>query len=250
MNFILRAFVFAGLNIAILLPVLGVASSRIPTQKRHFVFLFCILFVVDYIFLFAPRISFFSHLQWNWQGKALEFLWPFLASIFIRGLSRGDLRIRFPRDWPSWLSALLVAVLISLFHFYSIYLHQFPPKEMLTKETIFFQLTMPGLAEEMIYRGLFLSILNKAFQPKWKVFGVPIGLSVPLTAILFTTIHLLSVSADLTVSWNWDTYGAVTILTAGLLLGWLSEKTKSIWPCVLVHNLTNSLIYLGSFLNP
>lgn len=62
-------------------------------------------------------------------------------------------------------------------------------------ETIAFQWTMPGLDEELFYRGTLLLALIEAFWPKSRLLGAPIGHGGLLTTILFGLTHALSYKA-------------------------------------------------------
>lgn len=103
-------------------------------------------------------------------------------------------------------------------------------------EYLFYLATLPGIAEELVYRGVIQSRLNKLFPARWQVFGAGLGWGFAITAILFWGIHAFSVSGW-QVSFHWQTLTLPFI--AGLVFGWMRERTQSIWPGVIAHNLLN-----------
>jgi len=78
------------------------------------------------------------------------------------------------------------------------------------------------VAEEIFFRG-FLYTGLRARWGKWA------GLII--TSLLFSLMHVLPGVL-------------VPIFFMGLILGWLYERTGSIWPAVIVHGLNNALAFL------
>jgi len=76
---------------------------------------------------------------------------------------------------------------------------------------------IPGITEEIAYRGLIQHWLQTAIKP-WR--------ALILTSALFTAMHLSVLSAPY-------------LFLLGLLLGWLKLKTGSLYPSMLVHILHN-----------
>jgi hypothetical protein len=76
---------------------------------------------------------------------------------------------------------------------------------------------VPGITEEIAYRGLIQHWLQTAVKP-WR--------AIILASALFAAMHLSALSAPY-------------IFLLGLLLGWLKWKTGSLYPSMLVHILHN-----------
>ena len=114
-------------------------------------------------------------------------------------------------------------------------------------ETIIFRFLMPGLSEEPIFRGVILGLFNRYYGRSWKLFGVPIGWGLILSSVLFGVLHLVIYRpGSMKIIWQWDSI--IPILIISLILGWLREKTGSIWPCVICHSLIDTLPYIGRIL--
>ena len=97
--------------------------------------------------------------QWNWQGKVLALV----ATLAIAAAPRFGWRqagITLQQAPGSQRASLPIAVGYCAF-FLAIALVF--PDDRPTAETIAFQLTMPGLEEELFYRGLLLLALDNAF---------------------------------------------------------------------------------------
>jgi uncharacterized protein len=75
------------------------------------------------------------------------------------------------------------------------------------------------LAEETFFRGFAFQGLKKRYGSGWGLF---------LSALLFSLAHL-------------SPSGLVPIFVLGLMLAWLFNKTRSIWPCIIVHAAYNSI---------
>jgi membrane protease YdiL (CAAX protease family) len=76
------------------------------------------------------------------------------------------------------------------------------------------------LKEELIFRGLIYPPLRKAYGK---------GSGVLATALFFGAMHF-------------DLIRFVPLFLGGLVLTWLYEKTRSLWPCILAHGIWNILM--------
>jgi len=80
--------------------------------------------------------------------------------------------------------------------------------------------------EELLFRGLLLQGFLSRYSPTKSIIW---------TAFLFALLHL-------------NPYQFFPTLAVGLFLGWLFYRTRSLWPCILVHALGNSLIFVSQYL--
>ncbi len=78
--------------------------------------------------------------------------------------------------------------------------------------------------EEMLFRGIML----RGFLRQYSRFGAIVG-----SALLFGLAHM-----------NLYQFIAATIL--GLFLGWLYERTRSLWPCIALHAAYNTACAIGT----
>src|SRR5690606_186112 len=96
--------------------------------------------------------------------------------------------------------------------------------------------TMPGIEEELFYRGVLLLALDQAFRARWRVLGVSIGWGGVLSSVAFGLIHAFAYRAG-DASFDLSTF----LMTGGpaVLLLWLRVRTGSLVAPVLAHNLVN-----------
>ena len=107
-------------------------------------------------------------------------------------------------------------------------------------ETFLYQATMPGLSEEIVFRGIFLGLLNKIFLSKWTILNITFGWGLILTSILFGLAHGLYF--DKTWIFHFDFPIFIQTFFMGIIFGILREKSKSLIPSVICHNLSNLAI--------
>lgn len=111
-------------------------------------------------------------------------------------------------------------------------------------ETFAFQATMPGLDEELSFRGIEMALLARAFPtPR---FGLPVWL-IPLiiTTVIFTAGHMIIFEhGTLSVMWKDP---LIEVLPMGLLLGLLRISTGSLIAPLLSHNAANLGNHLTSW---
>lgn len=173
--------------------------------------------------------------DWNWEGKAMALALS-LAVALALGARRVGLTLQQDRKGLPGalvLSAALVAVFLGLALYF--------PGQGTDADTLAFQLTMPGLDEELFYRGVLLLMLNEAFARPLSILGAPMGWGALISSVAFGLAHALDYSE------GGFTFDALTMaLTGGpaLLLVWLREKTGSLLLPVLLHNFANSISLL------
>ncbi len=176
----------------------------------------------------------FGPSEWNWEGKALAIALSLaLASLPFVGWRRAGLTpAQDSRGLPGAL--VLCGLLVALFVGLAIYL----PGEGSDPQAMAFQLTMPGLDEEIFYRGVLLLMLNEAFGRPIRVLGAPMGWGAVVSSVAFGLAHGLGYSDG---AFTFD--AMLTLATGGpaLLLVWLREKTGSVLLPILMHNFANTI---------
>ena len=108
-----------------------------------------------------------------------------------------------------------------------------------------FLLIMPGLAEELVFRGVFQSLLNRVFGKPWRLANAEFGWGLIITAILFAGFNGL-VAVDPQLHVRIVLHAAIAPLLMSLVSGWVRERTDSVWPSVFGHNLSNIVIPCAS----
>lgn len=80
--------------------------------------------------------------------------------------------------------------------------------------------------EEMLFRGIILRSFLRQYRPDYAIAG---------SAILFGLAHL-------------NIYQFPVAVIAGIVCGWLYERTRSLWPCIFFHAAYNTSTVLLVFL--
>ncbi|MFD0994257.1 CPBP family intramembrane glutamic endopeptidase, partial [Tenacibaculum geojense] len=113
------------------------------------------------------------------------------------------------------------------------------PKEWNT-ETILFQLTMPGIDEEIAFRGIMLGLLTKILKPSSRTIFHP---AILVTALLFGMAHGLFFNNSYELTFK--SFPFFNTLILGIVWAWITMKSGSILLALISHNLgnvTNKLI--------
>jgi uncharacterized protein len=195
----------------------------------------CIIaFLLDLVLLTLPSIPFLKYTQWNWQGKILEsILGIILILILSRRIKPENFGFTFKVQTGGWKFFWVATLLICILSFVQVF---FGTKlGMPNLETFLFELTMPGIAEEIVYRGLILGLLNHVFGRNFQLFGVRFGWGSIISSVIFGMVHGLN-PETLAISF----FPLISTAIIGFLFCILTEKSKSIWPSILMHNITNT----------
>jgi membrane protease YdiL (CAAX protease family) len=187
-------------------------------------------------------------LQYNWLGKLLAILLSLGVIYGLRWVSSRESGLQWPR-LDSWRVVATVALATTIIQFAGGYLtrHQVHPP---SGEALLYQLTMPGLAEELFGRGVLLGLLSRIFPRTIPFFGTRTSWGGLAGIILFILGHGFSFAHPDTF---WPTahfpFGLIADkLLFGTLFLWVRERSGSCWAAVATHNLSNFSLFLGQLL--
>lgn len=173
--------------------------------------------------------------EWNWQGKLMALALSLaLAALGIFGWRRSGLTLR--QRTGSLRPAAFVFVAYVLF--FLVIALAFDTGDS-SAERVAFQLTMPGLEEEIFYRGILLLALNEAFRGRIRLLGIDWGWGALLSSLVFGLAHAFSYSAGEGFALD-PVYLGLTAIPS-LLAVWLRERTGSLLLPIVAHNLGNAL---------
>jgi uncharacterized protein len=241
MNNLLSAFIESSCFSFALLAIAIIRQSYNSLVASYYCFTAIIFY---YLFAFLPKLSDFNHFTWNWEGKFAEIFWSFFLIYLLKWVDPIEVGLKFPnvKDMVLGISIGLIYTILALIKM--TLMNDFFNNDVLNIETIIYQLTMPGIAEELFYRGVLLAILNHYFDRKWQFFGAMWGIGSVLITLLFILDHILFYApfginiANLSFD----------LIFLSLSLIYLREKTGSIWPGIFCHNIANSLKILYGWL--
>ena len=184
-------------------------------------------------------------LQKNWTGKLMSILLCLLISYGWRLVSPVEVGLVGPLR-RSWRIVVPVVLALALGQFTDAFLsrHQHVPPSW---EVHLYELTMPGIAEELFFRGVFLGLLNRVFPRTIPFFGTRTSWGGLAGLVLFVLGHCLSFKAPLQLLPHLD-FSLAKVLVVGIfgtLFLWVRERSGSCWAAMAAHNLTNVCLYAG-----
>ena len=181
--------------------------------------------------------SFLPDSDWNWQGKLLALAASLaIASHPAIGWRRSGLTLA--QNSKGMVGTLAIAIAYCLFF---VAIASMFPNDPLSADAVAFQLTMPGLEEEIFYRGLLLFMLHEAFRGRLRFAGANWGWSALLTSLLFGLAHAFSYSSAEGVSFD-AMIMAMTFIPSFLAV-WMRERSGSLLLPIVVHNFGNSIFF-------
>ena len=172
--------------------------------------------------------------SWNWDGKIYGIVCGIaIYFIFRRQLSNNNF-FTLKQDKVGLKSALKVAIAILSIAILGGVVND----REFNIETLLFQISMPGIDEEIMYRGVLLGLMCSALRAGGAAWRNP---AIIINAVLFGLVHSLSLG-DGALQFN-----SVNFMWTGLLgygFGYITIKTRSILSPMVTHNLYNFTLNL------
>jgi membrane protease YdiL (CAAX protease family) len=210
---------------------------------RIFIFLF--YYIIALLFLnrniFPPFDIGKWYYNWNdkWIRKGASIIFSIICYFIFKKYFKKYNYIKIKQEWKNIKIILLVSFITIISN--TTYSYYFSPKDTFNFEMLIFYLTIPGIDEEIMYRGILLGLLLSCL--KKKVYFVE-NIGIIIIAILFGLIHALkineiSISYISKISINFNIINFIRTVIIGYILGWITIKSKSILIPILVHNFIN-----------
>jgi hypothetical protein len=176
--------------------------------------------------------------HYPWLGKALGTLAVLGIAAARVGVSFASLGLtRAPAPRPLWpVLAGVAACVLASFADPSI------PGDPHAPECVAFEATMPGLDEELFFRGLLLAALGSAFPARWTLWGARVGWGHAVSVAVFVLGHLVSVDGALHPHVATDVLPAASLLGFALACTFVRARSGSVWWAVATHNAANSFL--------
>ena len=173
--------------------------------------------------------------EWNWAGKLLSLAFSALVIVALR-LSPDAVGLRLRQE-----HARTGLVAVALFVVWGTCLGLLFRPGAPDAETLAFQATMPGVAEELAYRGIAPALLLSLWPRKPHVDGMPWG-AIFATSVAFGLWHALSYSDG---RFGFDLMSGLFPFLGSLPGGWLRFRTKSLVVPIAGHSLANVAFHLA-----
>lgn len=244
-SYIVRVGLSVAIDLALLLPfiLLAFIASRRGKAAVMPVLLFVVLFAMDVALIWSLKLYMFIPAWggYNWQGKVLEAAWPILLALLVPvAFPPKQIGLNLPEQPRRWLS---LPIACALYVVVGVPLVMWIAGAHLgvggALPTFAYEATMPGLGEELAYRGVMLMLLNEAFGRPWKFAGIQFGWGFVIVTAMFGFIHGVDIEPGHPQVINIHFLGMIFPALTGAVLAWLRERTGSVWPGVLFHNFVN-----------
>lgn len=220
--------------------VIPLIAASVGVDRRRPTILWALLFlgllILDQALLYLPLQAHLNdafHLYWNWFGKLFEIAWavPFLA---FRRVTFNDAGLCKPIAGRTARTVAIVVAFALIAFIADWFLRTGAPRSM---ETILYQLTMPALAEELVFRGVLFAVIERAFgkypsndRGWWK------SRAVWLTAIAFALMHGWGAAHGI---FQFNALACILPFMFGVIAGGLRKYSGSIAFPMVLHSAVN-----------
>lgn len=183
--------------------------------------------------------SMFEDQKYNWSGKILAIVASLImiAAVIVpsKRLNLADAGLTLKQEQGSVIPSLIVvAGMVAFIVGLQLLVND---GTNLDAETLIYQATIPGMDEELMFRGLLLLTLSLAVSGRaWDLMGATIPWGAVLATLFFALGHSIFVQ-NAVVQADW-----VALVITGILGGalmWIRLRTGSILLPIIAHNATN-----------
>lgn len=173
-----------------------------------------------------------NNLVFNWSAKLYSILFVLILLILLKKIiTLDDIGLKFKQNKNSLLFSLLLTLIIFIV---ASTLALLSVKKPFDTNTLLFTAIMPGLNEELIYRGLLLGLLNKIFEKRFKLFATNFGWGAILTSLVFGLLHGFSLSNSYQFQFD-----LITIFFTGIygfIYALIKERSGSLVFPIIAHS--------------
>ncbi|HEY1631586.1 MAG TPA: CPBP family intramembrane glutamic endopeptidase [Rhizomicrobium sp.] len=225
--------------------LLILALPGLATPARKLVVVIVLLGCLDVAATMLPIIYKplqFPGVHWNWAGKLFDLAAMSAVAIVLmatKTFSAPDLGLTL-RQAPGTGRAVLFVMLPWLVFVAAITATMFGEATPSSHETLLYEATMPGLAEELFWRGILLALFDRLYTGRFTLWGAEIGYGVFATTFLFGLVHALAFDDHMAI--QFAPLGGLMAAVSGFLLAWLRTRSKSLVLPVIMHNATNLIL--------
>ena len=226
--------------LSIIIPLLLVAQLTTKQTQPKYIIFFCGYFLIDsytrilgYKWIKLDALG----LTGNWSGMLLSLA---IALVFILYHSKAIRKdIGFTTVFNKRTIKLGILIFLGFLVFDFVFkMILFPKGGAFDLEQFVFQATLPGLTEEIVYRGILLWLLSKAFVPTKQVKGIFFGWGFIIVTFLFAMIHGVVLTEAMEFKVDSITIVYITLITS-LSLGILRKFTGNLILPTVGHNMVN-----------
>ena len=189
----LKIFIEPLLHIAVILPFLLCLKNRGRINNLRILSItFC--YYIYSIALLLPKlfdVCNFINSRWNWDGKIFGIICCVLLYLIFRKLFGDNDFFTFKQSKDGLKPAALGAAIVVLI---SAVIWAILGNTQFNIESLLFQISLPGIDEELMFRGLILGLMCSSLRTIQSSFG---NTAIILNAVLFGLMHALTLTLPL-----------------------------------------------------
>jgi membrane protease YdiL (CAAX protease family) len=227
------------LNIAVLAALFAI-DWRKSLKNVALLGLFAIILFIDNLIIVGvnqvPHLQIIPNGYWGsillvWSGKLFSIVVCLVLAVLLRQvISLSEIGLIWRQKKGSVLPSLLVLVIATAIAAGLGLNWEEGPFRWLV---LVYMAIMPGLNEELVYRGLLLGILDHIKPPQWIFLGAKIGWGVCITALVFGLLHGFQAEPGFKLHIQW--FPIFFSGMNGFLFAWQKERTGSLLIPILTH---------------
>lgn len=226
------------IHLLIVLPIILCTLTNWKRESLQVVAVFALYFLAHGLLLMLPtevEVVRLTHGNWNWSGKIYATLGSVIFLLLYRKFELKDYFLTFKQEKGYLKQGLILLAVIFLVKGVFNYFYLSPSDWDL--EALFFQATVPGLDEEIAFRGIMMGLLVKVLKPTKRALFHP---AIIVTALLFGMVHGFHMEVvGSTVDVNLNLFSVLQTGIMGVAWGWMTLKSGSILLALISHNLGN-----------
>lgn len=229
--------------ISFMLPLIAIAYAKSKKVNSKFLIFFIVYFLADcYIQHFSRQ--YFSldaiGLKFSWIGKILSLLLSLIIIFSVNNTHREQIGFTSKSNAKKQVKFGIFIFLGFLLFDLIFKFILFPKGANFDLETFAFQATMPGLTEELAFRGICFWLLDQTFQPQWNIKDISFGWGFIIVTLLFSVAHGIVLTEDHQLKFDIITIIYLTLISS-LSVGLLRKFSGNLVYPVIGHNMINVL---------
>ena len=229
--------------ILIIVPFIALAIFRSEKVNLKYLGLFVLYFLIDSYIQHLSKLYFdldFLGLKFAWIGKILSLCFALIVVFSVSKKDREEIGFTTKTNSKSQMKSGILIFIVFLAFDFIFKMIWFPKDGDFDLEIFAFQMTMPGVTEELVFRGILFWLLDKAFEPKWDFKGVKFGWGFVIITILFAEAHGVMLTENYEFKFDIITILYLTIISS-LSVGILRKLSGNLIFPILGHNAINAI---------
>lgn len=173
-----------------------------------------------------------DYLYCNWSPKIYSIAFALILLIPLKSIITPDeIGLRFKQNKNSINFSLIFILFIFIT---ALIVGLLGEKGVFDTKTLIFLAIMPGLSEELIYRGLLPGLLNKIFDQKFKSLKTKFGWGTILSSVVFGLLHGFQLSDSYQVQFDFINIFLTGVY--GFFFALIRERSGSLLFPVIAHS--------------